>query len=195
MLSEFYLNNNRIDFNEVVVSDMNNKHVGKLVLSTEKIKAGVTLVADKLNQQFSGEDIVIISMVPGGILFTADLVRELTLDIKMDYVSCPHTPGDSNNNSNIVYHQNIPVEGKNVVLVDDAIESGGTMKRVAKYLAEEFGVKSLSIATLFVKPGRVDIPYPQYFAYEMENDDMLIGYGLPWQDKYRNIPFVSKLVK
>lgn len=195
MLSEFYLNNNRIDFNEVVVSDMNNKHVGKLVLSTEKIKAGVTLVADKLNQQFSGEDIVIISMVPGGILFTADLVRELTLDIKMDYVSCPHTPGDSNNNSNIVYHQNIPVEGKHVVLVDDAIESGGTMKRVAKYLAEEFGVKSLSIATLFVKPGRVDIPYPQYFAYEMENDDMLIGYGLPWQDKYRNIPFVSKLVK
>lgn len=174
---------------------MNNKHVGKLVLSTEKIKAGVTLVADKLNQQFSGEDIVIISMVPGGILFTADLVRELTLDIKMDYVSCPHTPGDSNNNSNIVYHQNIPVEGKHVVLVDDAIESGGTMKRVAKYLAEEFGVKSLSIATLFVKPGRVDIPYPQYFAYEMENDDMLIGYGLPWQDKYRNIPFVSKLVK
>lgn len=195
MLSEFYLNNNRIDFNEVVVSDMNNKHVGKLVLSTEKIKAGVTLVADKLNQQFSGEDIVIISMVPGGILFTADLVRELTLDTKMDYVSCPHTPGDSNNNSNIVYHQNIPVEGKHVVLVDDAIESGGTMKRVAKYLAEEFGVKSLSIATLFVKPGRVDIPYPQYFAYEMENDDMLIGYGLPWQDKYRNIPFVSKLVK
>nr|VVV06745.1 Hypoxanthine phosphoribosyltransferase [Aliivibrio wodanis] len=195
MLSEFYLNNNRIDFNEVVVSDMNNKHVGKLVLSTEKIKAGVTLVADKLNQQFSGKDIVIISMVPGGILFTADLVRELTLDIKMDYVSCPHTPGDSNNNSNIVYHQNIPVEGKHVVLVDDAIESGGTMKRVAKYLAEEFGVKSLSIATLFVKPGRVDIPYPQYFAYEMENDDMLIGYGLPWQDKYRNIPFVSKLVK
>lgn len=195
VLSEFYLNNNRIDFNEVVVSDMNNKHVGKLVLSTEKIKAGVTLVADKLNQQFSGEDIVIISMVPGGILFTADLVRELTLDIKMDYVSCPHTPGDSNNNSNIVYHQNIPVEGKHVVLVDDAIESGGTMKRVAKYLAEEFGVKSLSIATLFVKPDRVDIPYPQYFACEMENDDMLIGYGLPWQDKYRNIPFVSKLVK
>ena len=172
---------------------MKNKYVGDLVLSTEQIKAGVTLVADKLNKQFSGEEIVIISMVPGGILFTADLVRELTLDIKMDYVSCPHTPGDSNNSSSIVYHQNIAIEDKHVILVDDAIESGGTMKRVAKYIAEEFGVKSLSIATLFVKPGRVDIPYTQYFAYEMENDDMLIGYGLPWQDKHRNIPFVSKL--
>lgn len=75
VLSEFYLNNNRIDFNEVVVSDMNNKHVGKLVLSTEKIKAGVTLVADKLNQQFSGEDIVIISMVPGAFFLPRILLE------------------------------------------------------------------------------------------------------------------------
>lgn len=177
------------------MNKMNNKHIGDLVLSTAQINAGIRIVSDKLNKQFSGEEVVIISMVPGGIIFTADMVRELTLDIKMDYVSCPHTPGDSNNNSSIVYHQNIPIKGQHVILVDDAIESGGTMKRVAKYIAEEFGVKSLSIATLFVKPGRVDIPYPQYFAYEMENDDMLIGYGLPWQDKHRNIPFVSKLVK
>lgn len=177
------------------MNKMNNKHIGDLVLSTAQINAGIRIVSDKLNKQFSGEEVVIISMVPGGIIFTADMVRELTLDIKMDYVSCPHTPGDSNNNSSIVYHQNIPIKGQHVILVDDAIESGGTMKRVAKYIAEEFSVKSLSIATLFVKPGRVDIPYPQYFAYEMENDDMLIGYGLPWQDKHRNIPFVSKLMK
>lgn len=179
----------------IVMNTMNNKHIGDLVLSNEQIKTGVTTVANKLNQAFSGEEVVIISMVPGGIIFTADVVRELTFDIKMDYVSCPHTPGDSNNSSHIVYHQNIAIEGKHVILIDDAIESGGTMKRVAKYIAEDFGVKSLSIATLFVKPGRVGIPYPQYFAYEMENDDLLIGYGLPWKDKHRNIPFVSKLVK
>ncbi|WP_259365704.1 phosphoribosyltransferase [Colwellia sp. MB02u-6] len=113
----------------------------------------------------------------------------------MDYISCPHTPGDSNNSSEIVYHQNIGIEGKDVIVIDDAIESGGTMKRLIKYLADNYEIKSLSIATLFVKPSRVDIPIHQYFAFEMPNDDSLVGYGLPWQDKLRNVPYVSKLVK
>jgi hypoxanthine phosphoribosyltransferase len=99
------------------------------------------------------------------------------------------------NQSEIVYHQNIEIEGKDVIVIDDAIESGGTMKRLVEYLSANYQPKSLSIATLFVKPGRVDIPFPQLYAYEMENDDLLVGYGLPWNDKLRNIPYVSKLVK
>ncbi|WP_372882324.1 phosphoribosyltransferase [Psychromonas sp.] len=172
---------------------MKNKHVGELVLSKQQIQEGVKIVAEKLNAQF--HNAVIICVVPGGILFTADLVRELTFDLCMDYISCPHTPGDSNNSSEIVYHQNISIKGKDVIVIDDAIESGGTMKRLIKHLSDNYEVKSLSIATLFVKPGRVDIPVDQYFAYEMPNDDLLVGYGLPWQDKFRNIPYVSKLVK
>ena len=69
------------------------------------------------------------------------------------------------------------------------------MKRLIEHISDNFAVKSLSIATLFVKPGRVDISFPQHYAYEMENDDLLVGYGLPWQDELRNVPFVSKLVK
>ncbi|WP_232061025.1 phosphoribosyltransferase [Vibrio taketomensis] len=169
------------------------QHIGDLVLSTEQIEAGVEKVAHMLNQTFS--QAVIISVVPGGILFTADLVRKLNFDIEIDYISCPHTPGDRNNMSQIVYHSNIDVTGKDVIVIDDAIESGGTMKRLIEHLASNYAVKSLSIATLFVKPGRVDIPVTQYFAYEMPNDDLLVGYGLPWQDKLRNVPYVSKLVK
>ncbi|OLQ94291.1 hypoxanthine phosphoribosyltransferase [Vibrio ponticus] len=173
---------------------MSKQYIGDLVLSQEQIKVGVSQVAQQLNQRFAGQDAVIVSVVPGGILFTADLVRELTFDISMDYISCPHTPGDRNNSSEIVFHQNIPLTGRNVILVDDAIESGGTMKRIAHFLQQEFDLNSLSIATLFVKPGRVDIPVTQHHAYVMENDDLLVGYGLPWQDQLRNIPYVSKLV-
>ena len=169
--------------------------IGKEVLSTEKIKQGAEIVARKLNVKYQNEDVVVITVVPGGILFTADLVRELKFDIRMDYISCPHTPGDRNNISPIVYHENILIEGKHVILIDDAIESGGTMKRIVDFINQDFDVKSVSIATLFVKPGRVPIAIDQYFAYEMENDDLLVGYGLPWNDKYRNIPFVSKLAQ
>ena len=172
---------------------MNSQHIGELVLSKEQIHEGVKIVAQQLNAKF--KDVVIITVVPGGILFTADLVRELIFDIRMDYISCPHIPGDRNNNSEIVYHQNTSVEGKDVIVIDDAIESGGTMKRLIEYLSTNYRVNSLSTATLFVKPSRIDIQVPQYFAYEMENDDLLVGYGLPWQDKLRNIPYLSKLVK
>jgi hypoxanthine phosphoribosyltransferase len=172
---------------------MKNMHIGELVLSEQQIQEGVKIVAHKLNSQF--QNAVIISVVPGGILFTADLVRKLTFDINMDHISCPHTPGDSRNSSEIVYPQNINIEGKEVIVIDDAIESGGTMKRLIKHISDNYAVKSLSIATLFVKPGRVKIPVPQFFAYEMPNDDLLVGYGLPWQDKFRNLPYVSKLVQ
>lgn len=80
-------------------------------------------------------------------------------------------------------------------MIDDAIESGGTMKRICQFLTNNFELSSLSIATLFVKPGRVVIPVEQYYAVEMDNDDLLVGYGLPWQNKFRNIPYISKLIK
>ncbi|ANQ21036.1 hypoxanthine phosphoribosyltransferase [Vibrio natriegens] len=169
-----------------------NTYIGEVVLNEVQIQEGVKQVAQQLNQRF--DDAVVITVVPGGILFTADLVRQLSFDISMDYISCPHTPGDKNNRSEIVYHQNINIMGRDVILIDDAIESGGTMKRLTEHLSNNFDIKSLSIATLFVKPSRVDIPVPQYFAYEMENDELLIGYGLPWKDKSRNLPFISKVI-
>ena len=174
---------------------MMNQHIGEVVFNADQIKVGVSQVAEQLNKKFGHDNVVIITVVPGGILFTADLVRQLTFDVSMDYISCPHTPGERNNASAIVYHQNIKIANRHVVLVDDAIESGGTMKRIVEFLAQNYTTKSISVATLFVKPGRVNIPIDQHFAYEMENDDLLVGYGLPWNDKYRNMPFISQLIK
>jgi len=174
---------------------MTNKHLGTTVLNIAQIKAGVTDVATQLNKRFEAQSAIVITVVPGGILFTADLVRELTFDIGMDTISCPHTPGNRNNDSDIVFHENIELADQHVILIDDAIESGGTMKRIAHYLNEVFNLQSLTIATLFVKPGRVNIPVTQCYGYEMKNDDLLVGYGLPWKDKQRNIPYISTLIK
>ncbi|MGO4956149.1 acetyltransferase [Luteococcus sp. Sow4_B9] len=164
--------------------------IGETVLGADEIQAGLSEVAQQLNADF--EEAVVITVVPGGILVTADLVRQLTFDVSMDWISCPHTPGEYNNASPIVYHQNVPIDGRHVIVIDDAIESGGTMKRLVAHLAT-FNPASISVATLFVKPGRVDTPVRQYFAREMDSDDMLVGFGLPWQDRLRNLPFVAKL--
>lgn len=109
-----------------------NEFIGETVLSTDQVREGIGRVATRINDDFSSA--VVITVVPGGILVTADLVRQLTFDIEMDYISCPHTPGAGSNASPIVYHQNIPIAGRHVIVVDDAIESGGTMKRLVDHL-------------------------------------------------------------
>ena len=167
-----------------------NHVIGEIALSTDQVRAGIGRVAAGINRDFSSA--VVLTVVPGGILATADLVRQLTFNIEMDYISCPHTPGNRNNTSPIVYHQNIPIAGRDVIIVDDAIESGGTMKRLVDHL-EAYEPASLSVATLFVKPGRVDIPVRQYYGYEMDSDELLVGFGLPWQDRLRNLPYVARL--
>ncbi|UPW17075.1 hypoxanthine phosphoribosyltransferase [Agarivorans sp. TSD2052] len=172
---------------------MSKQHVGELVLSQAQIAEGVKHVAAQLNQKFQGERVVLITVVPGGILFTADLVRLLNFDICMDYISCPHTPGERNNKAKIVYQQNISISHQHLVIIDDAIESGGTMQRLVTHLSHQASLKSLSIATLLVKPSRVDIPVDQHFAFEMDSDDLLVGYGLPWEQRYRNLAYISKL--
>ena len=171
---------------------MNTHAIGDIILSEATIDAGVRNVAARLNQDYT--DAVVITVVPGGILYTADLTRQLNFDINMDYISCPHTPGERHNSSPIVYHQNIEVANRHVILIDDAIESGGTMKRLVELLQNNFHPASVAVAVLFVKPGRVSIPAKLYYAYEMENDDLLVGYGMPWEDKYRNRPNVAKLI-
>lgn len=164
--------------------------IGQTVLSTDRIRAGIGQVAARINDDFRSA--VVITVVPGGIFATADLVRQLTFEIELDYISCPHTPGDRNNSSPIEYHQNIPIEGRDVIVVDDAIESGGTMKRLVAHLGA-YQPRSVSVATLFVKPGRAEIPAPLYFAYELDSDDMLVGFGLPWQNRLRNLPYVARV--
>lgn len=170
---------------------MQNSLCGEIIFTEAAISKGVSLVAQAINRDFS--EVVVISVVPGGILFTADLVRQLSIDVKMDYISCPHTPGDRNNDSAIVFHNNIALAGQDVLLIDDAIESGGTMKRLVEFIQSNFQVSSLAVATLFVKANRCSIATKQYYAYEIENDGLMIGYGLPWQDKHRNLPFVATL--
>lgn len=171
---------------------MKDQHIGEIIIDEAAIAAGVRRVAAQLNQDFT--DAVVITVVPGGILYTADLTRQLAFAISMDYISCPHTPGERHNPSPIVYHQNIDITDRHVIVIDDAIESGGTMKRLVEHLTENYRPASVSVAVLFVKPGRVAIPVKQYYAFEMENDDLLVGYGMPWENKYRNRPNVAKLI-
>lgn len=172
--------------------DAMRKEIGELVLSQAQIAAGITRVAAVLNARL--ESVVAIVVVPGGLFFAADLLRQLTGQVKVDYISCPHTPGERNNASPIVFADNLEIAGQDVLLVDDAVESGGTMKRLVAHVSAHQPA-SITVATLFVKPGRVDVGADVVFAYELESDELLVGYGLPWRDAGRNVPEVHRVIQ
>ncbi|WP_342668986.1 phosphoribosyltransferase [Vibrio sonorensis] len=109
--------------------------IGEIVLTQDQIEEGVNLVAERITHKYLGEEVVFIVVVPGGIFFAADLLRKLPFHFSIDHVACHHTPGSSQNHSPIIYQNDIELTGKHLVLVDDAIETGGTMKRVAQYFA------------------------------------------------------------
>jgi len=165
--------------------------IGACVLSSEQISEAVKRVAAQLDGQF--ERAVVIVVVPGGIFFSADLLRQLNFDVLMETISCPHTPGERNNASPIVFHPNAPLAGEDIILVDDAIESGGTMKRLVAHIRSHYAVKSISVATLFVKPGRVAVGAQEYYGLALQSDELLVGYGLPWENKSRNLPYIARL--
>tara|TARA_Y100001968_G_scaffold268556_1_gene258971 strand:- start:4982 stop:5509 length:528 start_codon:yes stop_codon:yes gene_type:complete len=167
------------------------KAIGTCVLSADQIDEGVKCVAAQLNGQFKRAVVVVV--VPGGIFFSADLLRQLNFDVVMETISCPHTPGERHNPSPIVFHPNVPLAGEDIILVDDAIESGGTMKRLVAHLRSHYAVNSISVATLFVKPGRVAVGAQEYYGMAMQSDELLVGYGLPWAHKNRNLPYIARL--
>lgn len=162
-------------------------------MNETQIAQNVAIVAEKLNRAFAGKTVVVLSVVPGGIFFSADLLRKCRFDLSLDYIACPHCPGARVNHSPVVYPNNIDINGKAVLLVDDAVESGATMQQIIDCLTAHFSPASVSVAVLLVKPGRLAFNLPLYYALETENDDLLVGYGMPWQERYRHLPFISKV--
>ncbi len=161
-----------------------------VVLSESSIADGVTEVAAKLNSRF--QDVVAVVVVPGGVFFAADVLRLCHFNVVMDTVSCPHTPGERQNASPIVFQGLYSLANRDVILIDDAVESGGTMKRLVSFFQSEHAPRSVSVVTLFARPGRVDIGCEHYYAREVEEEGILVGYGLPWEGAHRNQPFISK---
>lgn len=167
--------------------------IGECVLNEAQIARNVALVAEQLNCAFAGKTVVVLSVVPGGIFFSADLLRQCRFDLSLDYIACAHRPGARVNHSPVIYSNNIDINGKTVLLVDDAVESGATMQQIIGYLSRHFSPVSVSVAVLLVKPGRLSLNLPLYYAVETENNDLLAGYGMPWQERYRHLPFIAKV--
>ncbi|TDT68533.1 hypoxanthine phosphoribosyltransferase [Hypnocyclicus thermotrophus] len=166
----------------------------KVLLTEEQIKSRIKELGEEITRDFKDkeEEVIVVCLLKGSVLFFADLCREIKIPMKMDFmtVSSYGNEFESSREVKIVKDLDENIMGKHVIVVEDIIDSGLTLKRVLKMLGHR-EPKSVSLCTLLNKEARreaeVDV---QYIGFDIA-DEFVLGYGLDFKQEYRNIPYIG----
>ncbi|MBQ4129204.1 MAG: hypoxanthine phosphoribosyltransferase [Ruminococcus sp.] len=170
------------------------KDVERVLVSEEEIKEAVQRIARELEKDYEGREIMFVGLLKGSIAFMADLIKEYSKTCTIDFmaVSSYGSGTQSSGRVNIVKDLSVPIDGKDIVIVEDIIDSGNTLSFIKAYFAAK-NANSVRICTLLNKPSRrvVDIDV-EYIGFDIP-DEFVIGYGLDYNEHYRNLPYVGVL--
>ena len=168
--------------------------IGEILVPTEDLQRRVAELGAELSRDYEGRDLVMVGVLRGAVLFIADLMRELTIDCEVDFmaVSSYGSETDSSGVVRILKDLDASIEGRDVLIVEDIIDSGLTLHYLMRNLNAR-DPRSLEVCALLTKPERrrVDLPI-RYVGFEIPNR-FAIGYGLDHAQRYRNLGFVAAL--
>jgi hypoxanthine phosphoribosyltransferase len=168
--------------------------VEEVLLSDVQIRARVAELGAELSRDYDGRDPVLVSVLKGSIIFLADLVRamEISLSVDLMEVSSYGASTESSGQVRILKDLSRPIEGREVVVVEDIIDTGLTLNYLLRYLREK-GPASLRICCLLDKPARRLAPIEITYRGFTIADRFVIGYGLDYDEHYRNLPYIGVL--
>ena len=173
---------------------MNDPAIGETLVSSEDLQRRIAELGDEISRDYEGRDLFMVGVLKGAVLFLADLMRELTVPCEVDFmaVSSYGSQTDSSGVVRILKDLDAPIEGREVLLVEDIIDSGLTLHYLMKNLKAR-NPASLEVCALLTKPERrrVDLPI-RYVGFEIPNR-FAIGYGLDHAQRYRNLGYVAAL--
>lgn len=166
--------------------------VTETLLTEEEIKLKVKELGQKIESDFKGEDLLVVGILKGACVFVSDLIRNINLDVNMDFMSVSSygKATQSSGTVKILKDLDVDIEGKNVLIVEDIIDTGLTLKNLFETLKTR-NPKSLKLCTLLDKPERrtVDIDV-DYIGFVIP-DKFIVGYGIDYAEKYRNLPYIG----
>lgn len=170
------------------------KDIQEVLLSEEQIAEKVKELAEEISKDYEGKEILVVGVLKGSVVFVSDLIKRLSIPCEIDFMAVS-SYGSSTESSGIVkiikdLDQNI--EGKDVIIVEDIIDSGVTLKYLLEYLRAR-KVNSVEIVTLLTKPSRRKVDIDVKYTGFVVPDEFLVGYGLDYAEKYRNLPYVGIL--
>ncbi|AFV11070.1 hypoxanthine-guanine phosphoribosyltransferase Hpt [Thermacetogenium phaeum DSM 12270] len=163
----------------------------EVLITEEQLRSGVAELAERINRDYNGEELLVVGILRGAFVFLADLVRRLTMPVVIDFVAVS-SYGDDTQSSGVVRilkDLDESIAGRHVLLVEDIIDTGLTLK----YLYENLKARhpaSLKVCTLLDKPSRRRVDFnPDYAGFTIP-DYFVVGYGLDCGQRYRNLPMV-----
>jgi hypoxanthine phosphoribosyltransferase len=169
------------------------KEIDKVLISEKAIARRVAAMARQIEKDYSGKDMVIVALLNGTVLFLADLVRHLSLPLRLDFIGVS-SYGAGTESGNLVFTKELrlDVKGRDVLLVDDILDTGRTLTRVKAKL-QKLKPRRIRICVLLDKPSRREEPVsPDYVGFTIPNE-FVVGYGLDYNERYRNLPYVGVL--
>lgn len=164
----------------------------RVLLSEEEVNNRINEVADMINKDYEGKEVHLICILKGGVFFTCELAKRLNVPVTMDFMSVS-SYGDDTKSSGVVRilkDLDEPLQGKDVLIVEDIIDSGRTLSYLMEILKQR-RPNSLRLCTLLDKPeSRVKDVKVDYCCFNIP-DEFVVGYGLDYAQKYRNLPFIG----
>ncbi|NTU89522.1 MAG: hypoxanthine phosphoribosyltransferase [Actinobacteria bacterium] len=166
----------------------------KVLYSKEEIEAHVRKMGAQIAKDYQGEDLILVAVLRGAVMFLADLARAIDGPIEMDFmaVSSYGSSAKSSGVVRIIKDLDTDIKGRNVLIAEDIVDSGLTLKYLLKNLASR-QPKSLEVASLLIKEGvqqvNIDCKYPGLVV----PNEFVVGYGLDYGERYRNLPYVGIL--
>ncbi len=166
------------------------------MISEDDIQKRVTEIGKDITAKFKDDNdqLVVISVLKGSFVFYSDLIRHIELDFGCEFlgVASYHNSTKSSGEVKVTLDLAAPIEGKNVVIVEDIVDSGLTMQYLLNYLKSR-SPKSITTVTLLHKPEAAQVKCPlDYVGFNISND-FVVGYGLDYQGYFRNLPFIGKI--
>ncbi len=164
----------------------------EILISREQLQAKVKELGAQITKDYEGEEVLLVGILKGSVPFMADLMREINLPLTIDFMQVSSYGGATKSSGvvKIVKDLDADITGKNLIIVEDIIDSGYTLSYLKQYFANR-GCKSLKICTILDKPSRRQVDLlPDYCGFQVD-DLFIVGYGLDLDQKYRNLPYIS----
>ena len=166
--------------------------IERVLIDHADIKKRVQELGEEINRAYAGQDLVLVSVLKGSVVFMADLMRAIKVPHEVDFMATSSYGGGTTSSGavRILKDLNCNIEGRNVLLVEDIVDSGNTLSYLVRML-EERHPKSLHIMTLLDKPDRRESPIEvKWVGFSIPNE-FVVGYGLDYDEIYRNLPYIG----
>ena len=168
--------------------------IEKVLLTEEDIQKKVKEIGEKITHDYEGKNLMLVSVLKGSVAFMADLMRAIDLPLKIDFMSVSSYGSGTTSSGVVKINKDLDIDlhGVDLLIVEDILDSGKTLHYITKMLSDR-GTASIRIACLLDKPERRVVPLSaDYTCFDIP-DKFVVGYGLDYDQKYRNLPYIGVL--